>query len=243
MKQRHQVFAQLTRALSRVYFDLERASGVAKDAGLAPAVIRHDPTPLNYWRNILDEAERQRAVEALLDVAEREYPKEERLPAARAAYQGWVAAGRPEAPLVEDIQGERIDAREARGFIYQPSAPVTQYFVTFPEQPEEPALQAHEEMVIGQPPSIVSSWLQPIPIVQDFMGREAELTFYRSRLQKERIAIITGMEGIGKTYLGAKLAREVADREEEIFWFNFGRSANNTSGALIWMLAAFLYCR
>jgi len=139
MNERHQVFTQLTKTLSRIYFDLERASGVAKDAGLDPAKIKQNPTPLNYWRNILEEAERQRAVEALLDVAEGEYPKEESLPAARAAYQDWVKAGRPETPMVEDIQGERIDARESRGFIYQPSGPVTQYFGTIPAQPEESA--------------------------------------------------------------------------------------------------------
>jgi len=139
MNQRHQVFAQLTKALSEIYFDLERASGVAKDAGLNPAAIKQDPTPLNYWRNILEEAERQRVVEAVLDVAEGEYPKEERLSAARAAYQAWVAAGRPGAPMAEESQAERIDATKSMGFIYQPSGPVTQYFGTIPEQPKESA--------------------------------------------------------------------------------------------------------
>ena len=154
MNQRHQVFAQLTNTLSRIYFDLERASGVAKDAGLDPAVIKQDAIPLNYWRNILEEAERQRAIEALLDVAEGEYPKEERLPAARAAYQDWVKAGRPGAPMAEETPGERIDARESRGFIYKPSGPVTQYFGTSPEQPEEslpPELPAGRTGVSPQP--------------------------------------------------------------------------------------------
>src|SRR3970040_1126775 len=108
MNLRHQVFAQLTTTLSRIYFDLERASGVAKDASLDPAAIKQDPTPLNYWRNILEEAERQRAAEALLDVAEQEYPKEELLHAARAAYQSWVMAGRPQPPMVEKTQGVQI---------------------------------------------------------------------------------------------------------------------------------------
>ena len=148
MNERHQVFTQLTKTLSRIYFDLERASGVAKDAGLDPAKIKQNPTPLNYWRNILEEAERQRAVEALLDVAEGEYPKEESLPAARAAYQDWVKAGRPGATLAEETPGERINARKSMGLIYKPSGPVTQYFGTLPEQPEE---SAQLEPAAGQP--------------------------------------------------------------------------------------------
>src|SRR4030067_1272405 len=113
MNERHQIFTQLTKTLSRIYFDLERASGVAKDAGLDPAKIKQNPTPLNYWRNILEEAERQRAVEALLDVAEGEYPKEERLRAARAAYQDWVKAGRPGTPEKVGPDAEGYQPSEA----------------------------------------------------------------------------------------------------------------------------------
>ncbi|HJW91323.1 MAG TPA: tetratricopeptide repeat protein [Anaerolineales bacterium] len=220
MKQRHQVFAQLTRALSRVYFDLERASGVAKDAGLDPAVIRHDPTPLNYWRNILEQAERQRAVEALLDVAEREYPKEERLHAARAAYQDWVKAGRPETPMVEDIQGERIDARESRGFIYKPSGPVTQYFGTIPEQHKDstpltslaaqgyqpPEAPKPEEL--PEPGALPPGSRMPFPRNAVFTGRTEDLKELAECLLPEeqggsvvQAAVATGVGGIGKTQL------------------------------------------
>jgi tetratricopeptide (TPR) repeat protein len=89
-------------------------------------------------------------------------------------------------------------------------------------------------------PGEVSSYLVPVPVIHNFVGRDLELEAYRERLRAERIAIITGLGGVGKSYLGAKLARETANHEEEIFWFDFDRSTNNTSEAMLWALAAFL---
>ena|SRR3990170_773436 len=218
MNERHQVFAQLTRALSEIYFDLERASGVAKDAGLNPAGIKQDPTPLNYWRNILEEAERQRTVEALLDVAEGEYPKEESLPAARAAYQDWVKAGRPGAPLAEETQGERIDAAKSMGFIYKPSGPVTQYFGTLPEQPEE---SAQPEPTAGRPEGApkpgVGGQLKPRLLFDERHGQglwwylppTLDQGFYRLReiaSKKFQVEFLAGKEKISAAQLAEAAA-------------------------------------
>jgi hypothetical protein len=94
---RHEVFAQLANALSGIYLDHDRASGVAQDAGLDLKTIKSDPIPLNYWRNILKEAENQQKTEALLEIALTEYSKEPNLQEVHKTYQDWVTAGRPEA--------------------------------------------------------------------------------------------------------------------------------------------------
>jgi tetratricopeptide (TPR) repeat protein len=82
--------------------------------------------------------------------------------------------------------------------------------------------------------------LEPIPSVPHFVGREEVLAAYRKKLQQEHLVIIMGMAGVGKTTLGAKLARMEAEREEQIFWFTFDPIDKNTAEALFWALAAFL---
>jgi len=76
--------------------------------------------------------------------------------------------------------------------------------------------------------------------VPNFIGREAVLAAYREELGRERLVIIKGLAGVGKTTLGAQLAREEAAREELIFWFTFNPVDKNTTEALLWALAAFL---
>jgi MoxR-like ATPase len=41
------------------------------------------------------------------------------------------------------------------------------------------------------------------PDVPGFIGREAELAYFKEKLRSERLAIITGAPGIGKTTLAA----------------------------------------
>jgi serine/threonine protein kinase/tetratricopeptide (TPR) repeat protein len=84
---------------------------------------------------------------------------------------------------------------------------------------------------------------ETVPIVPHFVGREAELAAYRSRLERDRFVIVTGMAGMGKTTLGAKLAREVAERPDNIFWFTFDQVEKSTADALYWALASFLDSR
>ena len=84
---------------------------------------------------------------------------------------------------------------------------------------------------------------ETVPVVPHFIGREAELAMYRSRLERDRFVIITGMAGMGKTTLGAKLARQVTDRSDSIFWFTFDQVEKSTADALYWALASFLESR
>ncbi len=81
------------------------------------------------------------------------------------------------------------------------------------------------------------------PTVPHFIGREAELAAYRARLERDHFVIITGMAGMGKTTLGAKLARSVATNADNIFWFTFDQVEKSTADALYWALASFLDSR
>jgi tetratricopeptide (TPR) repeat protein len=76
-----------------------------------------------------------------------------------------------------------------------------------------------------------------------FVGRESDLAAYRETLARDRFVIIKGMPGVGKTTLGAKLAHQVIEREEQIFWFTFDPVEKNTAEALFRALAAFLDLR
>jgi tetratricopeptide (TPR) repeat protein len=78
------------------------------------------------------------------------------------------------------------------------------------------------------------------PAVPHFIGREAELVAYGARLERERFVVIAGMAGMGKTTLGAKLARSVATDPDHIFWFTFDNVEKSTIEALYWAIAAFL---
>jgi tetratricopeptide (TPR) repeat protein/tRNA A-37 threonylcarbamoyl transferase component Bud32 len=78
------------------------------------------------------------------------------------------------------------------------------------------------------------------PAVPHFIGREVELTAYGARLERDRFVVITGMAGMGKTTLGAKLARDVAVEPDRIFWFTFDHVEKSNTDALYWAIAAFL---
>ncbi len=78
------------------------------------------------------------------------------------------------------------------------------------------------------------------PAVPHFIGRETELASYGARLARDRFVVIAGMAGMGKTTLGAKLARDAAFDADRIFWFTFDQLEKFTSDALYWALATFL---
>lgn len=73
-----------------------------------------------------------------------------------------------------------------------------------------------------------------------FVGRAAELATYADRLQRERLVIIAGMPGVGKTSLMAELARRAA-APEHICWYRC-RHGDGVD-ALVAGLAAFLAWR
>jgi tetratricopeptide (TPR) repeat protein len=82
--------------------------------------------------------------------------------------------------------------------------------------------------------------LEPVPVRPRFVGRERELALYRRMLAGERFVIISGLAGVGKTTLGARLAQEVAANPDQIFWFTFDNVQKNSAEALLRALAVFL---
>ena len=93
-----------------------------------------------------------------------------------------------------------------------------------------------------QTPARAAALLEPLPQVLAPVAREREHDRYVAQLRQGRSVVIKGMAGVGKTTLGASVAREVVP-EEKIFWFTFDAVEKNGADALFWALAAFLETR
>lgn len=143
----------------------------------------------------------------------------------------------PDEPASDSFIMRARQSRPSGEIITGADAKFNVFFTTLEEGPErvrrDDELDSQKELL-----------LELIPIVPShFVGRKGELAAYRKKLKEERLTIIKGMAGVGKTTLGAKLAREEAEREEQIFWFTFDLVEKNTAEALFWALAAFLKSR
>ena len=122
-------------------------------------------------------------------------------------------------------------------------------YVDFTQPAEaESQLQRLVKAITAEPPDVpppirerVPGPLPPEPTrppeVADFVGRESELAYYADKLATSHLAVITGMAGVGKTALGAELARQVAG-PNKIFWHSFHEGEGIE--VIIWELAAFL---
>jgi ATP/maltotriose-dependent transcriptional regulator MalT len=88
--------------------------------------------------------------------------------------------------------------------------------------------------LLQSPPSLES--MQP-PEVSGFVGRNAELAHFAERLKTSHLAAITGLAGVGKTWLAAVLARQVAE-PDQVFWYAFHEGEG--IDAPLWKLAGFL---
>ena len=67
------------------YYTVEQSRRIVVEAGLKPALISFNDQPVTNWFNILDHAMNQQAVDAVIDVAQTEYPTaKEWLEAAKA---------------------------------------------------------------------------------------------------------------------------------------------------------------
>jgi ATP/maltotriose-dependent transcriptional regulator MalT/tRNA A-37 threonylcarbamoyl transferase component Bud32 len=75
------------------------------------------------------------------------------------------------------------------------------------------------------------------PAVTAFVGRQAELAYFADRLAAERLAVITGLAGVGKTTLASMLVERVGV-PSRTFWHTFHK--NEGVDVVVWDLAAFL---
>ena len=80
---------------------------------------------------------------------------------------------------------------------------------------------------------------QAPPAVDDFVGRADDLAYFGEILRTKHFAVITGMAGMGKTTLAARLARDFAGAASRIFWYEFHEPLD--VDAIIVKLAGFLH--
>jgi len=102
--------------------------------------------------------------------------------------------------------------------------------IHFPE-PAQP-VQADPTDLLPPPPP------EPVPQPSEFVGREAELSAYRQHLLDRHLLVITGMAGVGKTALAAKLVSEAPFATSPVFWHTFRQ--DDEVETILWLLAAFL---
>lgn len=75
--------------LADPYWREEDARRIVVEAGMDPILVEFSPRPINTWQSILEQAHIHRQIDALLTRAVAEHPH------IQAAYQAWIAAGRP----------------------------------------------------------------------------------------------------------------------------------------------------
>jgi hypothetical protein len=78
------------------------------------------------------------------------------------------------------------------------------------------------------------------PDVKGFVGRAHELAQFAESLERQHIAVIAGMAGVGKTALAAALLKRTAN-PEDIFWHSFREGEGVIS--IAYALAGFLAWR
>jgi serine/threonine protein kinase/ATP/maltotriose-dependent transcriptional regulator MalT len=78
------------------------------------------------------------------------------------------------------------------------------------------------------------------PDVSGFVGREDELAYFADKLTSSRMAVISGMAGMGKTALAAVLTQQLA-QPAQVFWHTFHRDEGVE--VLLYKLAGFLFWR
>lgn len=105
-----------------------------------------------------------------------------------------------------------------------------------------PPQPSPRERLSEQAPARAAELLEPLPPAFVPVGREREHDRYVAQLRQGRSVVVTGMAGVGKTTLGASVAREVVP-EDKIFWFTFDSVEKSGADALFWALAAFLETR
>ena len=89
----NRALTDLQNALADLYEDQASASRLVDEAGLDASRISLGSSARNNWHAILEEADRQRLVDALAAIAAQEFPRHEGLGAARVAYAAQHAGG------------------------------------------------------------------------------------------------------------------------------------------------------
>lgn len=67
---------------------------------------------------------------------------------------------------------------------------------------------------------------EPLPAIDNFVGREKYLEKVRDAIKNKKVTIIQGVAGIGKTYIAAKIARELQP-QKKLFWHTFPETGDS----------------
>lgn len=105
--------------------------------------------------------------------------------------------------------------------------------IELPAKGDEPARERPAALPVPPPPEPVRP-----PDVSGFVGRERELAYFAGILASAHFAIITGMPGVGKTALAARLALRCAKNSDRILWHRFHEG--ESIDAVIWQLAGLM---
>jgi len=73
---------------------------------------------------------------------------------------------------------------------------------------------------------VQNNYLENIPSTDYFIGRKEEIDYFLNI--KEKIIIVEGISGIGKTYICAKIANELKSKNN-IFWYSFNEASTLNS--------------
>ena len=101
---------------------------------------------------------------------------------------------------------------------------------------EQPFAAISEPALVASPPPPAP----PIPTPDDFTGLQQELQEYRNQLTQQRLAVITGMAGVGKQTLGSRLAAEFSS-DGSVFWMTFRQGVDVDAASILRALAGYLY--
>ncbi|MGB0388188.1 MAG: tetratricopeptide repeat protein [Ardenticatenaceae bacterium] len=83
------------------------------------------------------------------------------------------------------------------------------------------------------------TWIEAVPWTARFVGREAELAFYHNQLERDNLAVIEGVGGIGKSALAGQLARSIND-QRPVCWVTIRPGLNDSWKGVVYGWAAFL---
>jgi hypothetical protein len=76
MSATRELLAQIRDVLATLYLNPDMARMVAQDAGLDLRRVEYSNRPLENWEAILEEAQNQGRIAAILDIASRQYPEQ-----------------------------------------------------------------------------------------------------------------------------------------------------------------------
>ncbi len=201
-------------------FDKPDQLGLQPIAGVALRAILlqnpHHPT---------DTAGRGKALQKVLNISLETLKTEDRSSHAGNVYRCLYAYIHKKDPYLPGVELSNVDAHFANQHIGR---------TTYYNWRDEGLELIEKELCINLAKQ--TTLLEPVPLTPHFIERTQELNYYTDRLHEQRLTIIHGVNGIGKTTLAARLA---ADWQKPVCWLTLRPGLNDTLPAVLHTWAAF----